>query len=56
VQQYYCPVTTLLLPPEKKNSWKGARTKGELKKEIGIKNEVNADNLYTVSLLLEILI
>lgn len=49
VPQFYNPVTTLLLPPEKKNSWKGMRTTGELKREKGIKNPANPDSLYTVS-------
>ncbi|GJQ65989.1 hypothetical protein Trydic_g4082 [Trypoxylus dichotomus] len=46
VQKFYTPVTTLLLPPEKKNSWKGIRTKGELKREMNIQNPANVDSLY----------
>lgn len=47
VPHFYAPVNTLLLPPEKKNAWKGARTTGQIKRDKGIKNEVNTDNLYT---------
>lgn len=49
VPEFYNPVTTLLLPHEKKNQWKGLRTTGELKREKGVRNPANADSLYTVS-------
>ncbi|KAG5892001.1 hypothetical protein JTB14_007749 [Gonioctena quinquepunctata] len=45
--KFYSPVTTLLLPPEEKNSWRGIRTTGEIKREMGIRNPLNTDNLYT---------
>lgn len=51
VTKFYNPVTTLLLPPDQKNSWKGIRTTGEIKREKGIQNTVNKDHLYTVSFL-----
>lgn len=47
VQQFYTPITTLLLPPDKKNQWSGLRTTGEIKRDLGIRNEVNNDHLYT---------
>ncbi|KAI4468214.1 ribosome biogenesis protein [Holotrichia oblita] len=46
VQQFYAPITTLLLPPDKKNSWKGVRTKGELKRQMSIKSPAKIDSLY----------
>lgn len=49
VSHFYTPVTTLLLPQDKKNSWQGVRTTGEIKREQGIQNVVNKDHLYTVS-------
>ncbi|KAL7289737.1 hypothetical protein TKK_0016345 [Trichogramma kaykai] len=45
--QYYNCVTSLLLPPEEKNRWKGMRCVRELKQEAGIKVVPNPDNLYT---------
>mgnify|MGYP005983740453 FL=1 len=48
VPQFYNPVTTLLLPPETKNSWKGVRTTGEIKREKGIRSAPNQDSLYKV--------
>ncbi|KAJ8927028.1 hypothetical protein NQ314_020591 [Rhamnusium bicolor] len=47
VPEFYNPVNTLLLPPNKKNSWKGIRTIGEIKREEGIRNPANKDSLYT---------
>lgn len=49
VPHFYCPVTNLLLPPEKKLGWKGVRTTGQLKKEKQIQGLPNPDSLYTVS-------
>ncbi|XP_060536199.1 ribosome biogenesis protein BMS1 homolog [Cylas formicarius] len=46
VPRFYNPVTTLLLPPEKKNQWKGARTTGQIKRDKAIQNPVNKDSLY----------
>lgn len=47
VPHFYAPVNTLLLPPDKKNTWKGARTTGQLKRDKGVKNAPNVDSLYT---------
>ena len=49
IPQLYNPITSLLLPKEKKNQWTGMKTLGELKREQNIKIEPNTDNLYTVS-------
>lgn len=49
VTKFYTPVTTLLLPPDKKSSWKGVRTTGEIKRDRGVQNSVNPDHLYKVS-------
>lgn len=51
VPQFYNPVTSLLLPPEKKMSWSGMKTSGQLKREKGIKSEPQIDSLYKVSTL-----
>lgn len=48
VKKFYSPVTTLLLPLGQKNSWKGVKTTGEIKRENNIKTIPNKDNLYTV--------
>nr|XP_023014590.1 ribosome biogenesis protein BMS1 homolog [Leptinotarsa decemlineata] len=45
--KFYNPVNTLLLPPDQKNSWRGIRTTGEIKREQGLRNKVNIDSLYT---------
>lgn len=50
VTKFYTPITTLLQPPETRNSWKGVRTTGEIKREKGIRNNVNQDHLYIVSI------
>ncbi|KAJ8925423.1 hypothetical protein NQ315_009255 [Exocentrus adspersus] len=47
VPEFYAPVNTLLLPLDKKNAWRGIRTKGEIKRDEGIKNPINKDSLYT---------
>lgn len=49
VPEFYTPVTSLLLPPEEKNSWKGVRTTGQIKREKGLRNAANPDSSYTVS-------
>lgn len=49
VPKLYNPVTSLLLAPELKTAWKGMKTLGELKREKNIRNEAQADSLYTVS-------
>lgn len=54
VPEFYNPVNTLLLPPDKKNAWKGVRTTGEIKREEGVKNPANKDSLYTVIFLPQI--
>ncbi|KAF7268429.1 hypothetical protein GWI33_018439 [Rhynchophorus ferrugineus] len=46
VPEFYNPVTTLLLPSDMKNRWKGVRTTGEIKRENDIRNDVNSDHLY----------
>ncbi|XP_044252680.1 ribosome biogenesis protein BMS1 homolog [Tribolium madens] len=46
VPQFYTPITTLLLPEEKKNTWRGVRTTGEIKREKGIKKLPDQDSLY----------
>lgn len=46
VPQFYNPVITLLLPPEKKNIWRGVRTTGEIKRDEGIKNQLDSNSLY----------
>lgn len=48
VPEFYNPVTSLLLPPDKKNAWRGLRTTGEIKRDKGIRNEANSDSIYTV--------
>ncbi|CAG9761928.1 unnamed protein product [Ceutorhynchus assimilis] len=47
VPEYYNPVTTLLLPPDQKNQWKGVRTTGEIKRDKNLRNPTNVDSLYT---------
>ncbi|XP_059476244.1 ribosome biogenesis protein BMS1 homolog [Neocloeon triangulifer] len=46
IPQYYAPVTSLLLPEEKKMTWKGAKSLGELKREKGIRNQAQEDSMY----------
>ena len=46
---FYNPVTTLLLPPDKKNQWQGMKTVGQLRREKNIKIETREDSLYRVS-------
>ncbi|XP_046391230.1 ribosome biogenesis protein BMS1 homolog [Ischnura elegans] len=47
VPQFYNPVTSLLLPPSEKNSWRGMKTVGQIKREQGIHAQPEADSLYT---------
>nr|CAH7762249.1 unnamed protein product [Callosobruchus chinensis] len=47
IEKFYMTVNTLLLPPEKKNQWRGIRTTGEIKRELGIRNAASKDSLYT---------
>ncbi|XP_056633768.1 ribosome biogenesis protein BMS1 homolog [Diorhabda sublineata] len=47
VPKFYAPVNTLLFPSDKRNSWRGVRTTGEIKRDKGIQNEANKDSLYT---------
>ncbi|XP_045029896.1 ribosome biogenesis protein BMS1 homolog [Daphnia magna] len=47
VPEFYTPVTSLLLPPDAKNTWLGMKTLGQIKRERNIKNEANADSMYT---------
>lgn len=47
VPKFYVTVNNLLLPEEQKSQWHGMKTLGQLKRERGIRNQVNEDNLYT---------
>ncbi|XP_015379973.1 PREDICTED: ribosome biogenesis protein BMS1 homolog [Diuraphis noxia] len=47
VPKLYNPVTSLLLPLNEKNSWRGMKTTGQLKREQGIKGLPENDSLYT---------
>lgn len=47
VPQFYTPVTSLLLPLDKKTQWQGMKTLGQLKREKQIRNLPNPDSLYT---------
>ncbi|XP_069693908.1 ribosome biogenesis protein BMS1 homolog isoform X2 [Periplaneta americana] len=47
VPKLYNPVTSLLLPLEQKNQWRGMKTVGQLKREKGIRSEPTSDSLYT---------
>lgn len=40
VPEFYTPVTSLLLPPDAKNTWMGMKTLGQIKRERNIRNEV----------------
>lgn len=44
--QFYNTVTSLLLPPEKKNSWKGMRTVGQIRREENIPIPHRDDSNY----------
>lgn len=47
VPKLYVPITSLLLPISEKNTWKGMRTLGMLKREKGIRNQAEIDSMYT---------
>lgn len=47
VTRFYAPVVNLLLPTGSKNAWQGMKTKGQLKRELNIKNDANKDSMYT---------
>lgn len=47
VPQLYNPVTSLLLPSEQKDAWRGMKTTGQLKRERGIQGQTQKDSLYT---------
>lgn len=49
VTQLYNPVTTLLLPREEKNKWRGMKTAGQLRRERGLQRQADTDSLYRVS-------
>ena len=42
VPEFYTPVTSLLLPPDQKNTWAGMRTLGQIKRENNVRNEVTS--------------
>lgn len=46
IPKFYAPVTNLLLAPEDKGRWKGMKTVGEIKRERGLRADVNPDHLY----------
>ncbi|XP_056627798.1 ribosome biogenesis protein BMS1 homolog [Triplophysa dalaica] len=46
VPQLYNPVTSMLMPVGKKDTWAGMRTLGQLKHDLGIQNKPNKDSLY----------
>ncbi|KAF5896537.1 ribosome biogenesis protein BMS1 [Clarias magur] len=46
VPQLYNPVTSLLMPVGEKDTWAGMRTLGQLKHDLGIRNQPNQDSLY----------
>lgn len=49
VPNFYNPVTSLLLPPDQKEAWRGMRSVGQLRRDMGLKAPVNSDSLYKVS-------
>ncbi|TRZ00408.1 hypothetical protein DNTS_004787 [Danionella cerebrum] len=46
IPQLYNPVTSLLMPVGQKDTWSGMRTLGQLKHDMGIRNNPNQDSLY----------
>ena len=46
IPKFYNPVTSLLLPPNEKNQWRGMKTIGQLKREKMIQAQPNVDSLY----------
>lgn len=49
IPNFYNPVTSLLLPPDQKETWQGMRSVGQLRRDLGLKAPVNSDSLYKVS-------
>uniref|UniRef100_A0A8D8PLR9 Ribosome biogenesis protein BMS1 homolog n=1 Tax=Cacopsylla melanoneura TaxID=428564 RepID=A0A8D8PLR9_9HEMI len=47
IPHLYNPVTSLLLPPEQKDTWTGMKTTGQLKRERGLQNQPQFDSMYT---------
>ncbi|PNF19889.1 hypothetical protein B7P43_G12284 [Cryptotermes secundus] len=47
VPKLYNPLTSLLLPAEQKNQWRGMKTVGQLKREKGMRSDPAMDSLYT---------
>lgn len=48
VPNFYNPVTSLLLPPDQKETWQGMRSVGQLRRDLGMKAPFNSDSLYKV--------
>ncbi|ESN99952.1 hypothetical protein HELRODRAFT_192665 [Helobdella robusta] len=46
VDQFYNPVTNLLLSQASRDAWRGMKTAGQIRREKNIKRDVNEDNLY----------
>lgn len=48
VPNFYNPVTSLLLPPDQKETWQGMRSVGQLRRDLGMKVPFKSDSLYKV--------
>lgn len=48
ISKFYAPITSLLLPIEKKLMWQGMKTVAQLKREKGLRTVPKSDNAYTV--------
>ena len=48
VPNFYNPVTSLLLPPDQKETWQGMRSVGQLRNDLGMKAPFNSDSFYKV--------
>ncbi|KAJ8365158.1 hypothetical protein SKAU_G00139890 [Synaphobranchus kaupii] len=46
VPQLYNPITSLLRAVGQKDGWTGMRTLGQIKRELGVRNQPNKDSLY----------
>lgn len=46
IPNFYAPITNMLLSKDAKSQWQGMKTLGQLKREKGLRAEVNEDNLY----------
>lgn len=44
--KFYNPVTNLLMAPERREEWKGMKTVGMLRKEMGAKAPFSKDSQY----------